>query len=340
MVDTSSHHRSAPPINQEASAPVSVGRVIACVLTYNRKETALLCLQALLDQTRPVNEIVILDNGSTDGTKELLEREGFLARANLTFLRVEKNRGPAAGFAALFEAAYSRGCAWVWAMDDDVIPEPNALQELVGAYSANFSTPETVGFFASRVRSPDGQPNNVPDVDNREEGFAPPRWAELLDQGMVRVRFSTFCSILIPRSTMDRFGFPNADFFYGGEDIDYTLRVTRDIPGYLVGRSVATHLRAVSGKFHILTETDPGRIPLYYYYYRNQLYLRRAFLGRYALMRFVALGLYDTLRAVRRGRIGRKMSVTMLRGLLAGFFFHPSSHAASPKPTGKAAGSA
>ena len=49
----------------------------------------------------------------------------------------------------------------------------------------------------SRVCTPDGQPNNVPDVDNRQEGYAPPRWAELLSEGMVRVRFSTFNSFLI-----------------------------------------------------------------------------------------------------------------------------------------------
>jgi GT2 family glycosyltransferase len=331
MVNTSSLHQSGdtqsglPRTAPEVAGQRPIGRIFACVLTYNRKETALTCLQALLEQTRPVDEIVVFDNGSTDGTKEFLEHKGFIARANFTFLRVEKNRGPAAGFAALFEYAYSGGCGWVWVMDDDVIPEPNALEELVSAYSANFSTPETVGFLTSLVRSPDGQPNNVPDADNRQDGFAPPRWAEFLGQGMARIKFSTFCSILIPRSTIERFGFPSADFFYGGEDIDYTLRVTREVPGYLVGRSVVTHLRVVSGKFHILAETDPSRIPLYYYYYRNQLYLRRAFLGRYALARFIGSGLYDMLRAVRRGRIGRKMSATMLRGLVAGFFFHPSN---------------
>lgn len=318
-----------PSIEQEAVPQRPIGRIFACVLTYNRKETALTCLRALLDQTRPVDEIVVFDNGSTDGTKEFLEHAGFLARANFNFLRVEKNVGPAAGLAALFERAYSDGCDWVWAMDDDVIPEPDALEELVAAYSANLSEPETVGFLVSRVRSADGQPNNVPDIDNRQDGLAPPRWAELLAQGMVRVRFSTFNSILFPRSTIGKFGFPSADFFYGGEDIDYTLRITSEVPGYLVGRSVATHLRTVSGKFHILAETDPSRIPLYYYFYRNQVYLRRAFLGRYALVRFTGRGLYDAFRALARGSVGRNISVTILRGLVAGFFFSPF-HAAPP----------
>ena len=326
-MDARSRDRSeggASPVAQGVAEQRAIARVFACVLTYNRKETALTCLRALLEQTWPVDEILVLDNGSTDGTKEFLDQAGFLARANLTFLRIENNRGSAGGFAALFEYAFSRGCAWVWAMDDDVFPEPNALDELMRAYSANFSSPDNVGFLVSRVCTPDGQPNNVPDVDNRQEGYAPPRWAELLSEGMVRVKWSTFNSFLIPRSTIERCGFPSADFFYGGEDIDYTLRITREVPGYLVGRSLAIHLRAVSGKFHILAETDPSRIPLYYYYYRNQLYLRRVFLGRYDLVRFTVVGLYDALRAVRHGKIGRKMAATMLRGLVAGYFFYPA----------------
>ena len=140
-------------------------------------------------------------------------------------------------FTALFQHCYAEGCDWLWVMDDDVIPEPNALEELVSAYTTNFSTPESIGLLASYLRSSDGQPNNVPDIDNRQEGSAPPRWAELLGQGLVRIQFSTLCADFIPRSTMEKFGFPCADFYYGGEDIDYTIRITRERPSYLVGKS-------------------------------------------------------------------------------------------------------
>jgi GT2 family glycosyltransferase len=318
---------SSSTLNAHASKPV--GRVFAGVLSYNRKEIAAICLRALLGQTRPVDQVVVFDNGSTDGTKDYLEGEGLLAFENVSFVRVEKNQGPAAGFRALFQHCYAEGCDWLWVMDDDVIPEPNALEELVSAYTTNFSTPESIGFLASYLRSPDGQPNNVPDIDNRQEGFAPPKWAELLGQGLVRIQFSTLCADFIPRSTMERFGFPCADFYYGGEDIDYSLRVARERPSYLVGRSTALHLRAVTGKFHILTETDSKRISFYFYYYRNQLYLRRAYsyLGRYALVRFLILGIWDACLAAPRGKMGRAMSATVLRGLAAGIFFQPSRSA-------------
>src|SRR5687768_17179421 len=43
---------------QDAAAKGPIGRVFACVLTYNRKETAVICLRALLDQTWPVDRVV------------------------------------------------------------------------------------------------------------------------------------------------------------------------------------------------------------------------------------------------------------------------------------------
>ena len=130
----------------------AIGRVLACGLTYRiprgRKETALICLRALLEQTWPVDEILVSKTSALRmEPKEFLEQAGFLARANLTFLRIENNRGPAGGFAALFEYAFSRGCAWVWAMDDDVIPEPNALDELMRATTAQTFPRRTMSAF-------------------------------------------------------------------------------------------------------------------------------------------------------------------------------------------------
>jgi dTDP-4-dehydrorhamnose reductase len=282
----------------------------------------LTCIEAILAQSRPPERILILDNGSTDGTREFLEQKGLLNNPVLTCVRTETNSGPAGGFNALFRRAYAMGCGWVWVMDDDVIPEPSALEELIKAYATCFRRPEEVGFIVSRVVTPDGQPNNVPDVDAHQDAHNPPKWAHLLHYGMVKIRFSTFCSDLIPRTTIDKFGFPCADFFYGGEDVDYTLRVGKERPGYIVGTSQATHLRAV-GISHPLNETNPGRISLYFYLYRNQVYLRRSQMGWKMFALFVFVSLRDVVRVLFKGPLGAAMSKTMLRGILAGLTFEP-----------------
>jgi len=46
--------------------------VCAVVVTYNRKELLLECLEAIRKQTRPVQGIYLIDNASTDGTPKLL----------------------------------------------------------------------------------------------------------------------------------------------------------------------------------------------------------------------------------------------------------------------------
>ena len=52
--------------------------ICAVVVTYNRKELLIECLEALLKQTRQLDGIYIIDNSSKDETPELLKEKGFL----------------------------------------------------------------------------------------------------------------------------------------------------------------------------------------------------------------------------------------------------------------------
>ena len=52
--------------------------VCAVVVTYNRKNLLLECLEAIRKQTRPVDAIYIIDNASTDGTPEVLKENGYI----------------------------------------------------------------------------------------------------------------------------------------------------------------------------------------------------------------------------------------------------------------------
>ena len=71
-------------------------RVCAVLVTFNRKTLLRTCLNSLLKQTRPIDQILIVDNASSDGTPELL-REEF---PQLPLLRLDRNTGGAGGFSA------------------------------------------------------------------------------------------------------------------------------------------------------------------------------------------------------------------------------------------------
>ena len=52
--------------------------VCAVVVTYNRKNLLIECLEALRKQTRPIQGIYLIDNASSDGTPELLFEKGYI----------------------------------------------------------------------------------------------------------------------------------------------------------------------------------------------------------------------------------------------------------------------
>ena len=105
--------------------------VTAVVVTFNRKEFLSECLDGLLRQTHPVGHIVIIDNASTDGTAEFLSTAGYLKLDKIEYIRLATNTGGAGGFHEGVKRAYEYGAEWIWMMDDDVEPVPNALQTML-----------------------------------------------------------------------------------------------------------------------------------------------------------------------------------------------------------------
>lgn len=304
----------------------SIGHVVALIVTFNRKELVCKCLASCLSQTEPPDRVFIFDNGSTDGTKDYLQTQGFLSRPDITYFAVQTNIGPSAAFDRLFHLAWEAGCDWVWVMDDDVVPSPNALQELKAAYIENFTRPDDVGLLASAIVDSQGRANNVPEIDLRKQPGQAPEWGHMLARGLVKIRWSTLVSVLIPRSTFARFGSVNTEFYSAGDDIEFTLRITAARPAYLVGPSIVTHLRKISGVYNLLNETDPDRMRSHFrYHIRNSIYIRRKYYSIIRTLLYIAMLLTQTVQAIRI-KEHRWLRVRMfLFGIISGIFFRPNA---------------
>ncbi|MEA2272653.1 MAG: rhamnopyranosyl-N-acetylglucosaminyl-diphospho-decaprenol beta,3/1,4-galactofuranosyltransferase, partial [Solirubrobacteraceae bacterium] len=72
--------------------------VQAVVVTYNRRALLLECLEGIARQTHPVAGVLVVDNASTDGTREALERSGVADRLRIDYLRLARNGGGSEGF--------------------------------------------------------------------------------------------------------------------------------------------------------------------------------------------------------------------------------------------------
>ena len=107
-------------------------RVVAVVVTYNRRDLLLESLAAVHGQTRAPDAVIVVDNASTDGTAAAV-RDRFPGRR---LAELARNTGGAGGFAYGLALALADGADLVWLMDDDTVPEPGALRALLDARDA------------------------------------------------------------------------------------------------------------------------------------------------------------------------------------------------------------
>lgn len=119
--------------------------VCVATVTYNRKEYLLRLLNALSEQTHQINTIYIVDNHSEDGTMEMLFKQGIIVineTSQSDFWGVWKgirinyhyndiNSGGSGGFEHVFKMASANQHDFLWAMDDDVLPEKDCLEILL-----------------------------------------------------------------------------------------------------------------------------------------------------------------------------------------------------------------
>lgn len=298
--------------------------VWAVVVTWNRRELLEQCLEHLESQTQPCDRILVVDNASDDDTAELLATWAD----RVLMLRLSSNTGGAGGFNAGIRRAVEAGASRVWLMDDDVLPAPEALAELLQAEADLTAEGVEAAFLCSMVRTSDDDLTNTPEIDGRRNRLGYAAWGERLERGLLPVRQATFVSLLIRRSAVMRHGLPLAPMFIWGDDTEYTLRLSKDRPGWLVGASRVEHVRAASGWLSIETEEDPRRQGLHRLLTRNVILAKRRHEGRGAALRYGASRLRIAGRLAGRGRWRRAGLV--LGGVWDGVWFDPEVERCGP----------
>lgn len=237
-------------------------RVIAVVVSYNRRELLLEALAAVQAQKRAPDAVIVADNASTDGTATAV-RAAFPA---VRLAELGANYGGAGGFAYGMAQALADGADLIWAMDDDTVPEPGALAALLDARACYPGRAPAI--LASSVVWTDGRPHpmNTP----RPKPFAPkPEREAAAACGCVPVRSASFVSILVDAAACRRRGLPRADFFLWNDDFEFTTRLMRGNIGLLCPASLVVHKTKYFGG----TNVDPGE--RFFYEVRNKVWTLR-----------------------------------------------------------------
>jgi glycosyltransferase involved in cell wall biosynthesis len=135
--------------------------VTAIVPTYNRAELLGECLSSLLSQTLPPETILVVNDGSTDRTPEILDRFD----AHISVIEQENSGKSVALNRALAECSAD----YVWICDDDDVADPAGLEALKSGLDVHPQAPFAYGRF-QRFRDVDGKHSfEEPGFFGREE---------------------------------------------------------------------------------------------------------------------------------------------------------------------------
>jgi GT2 family glycosyltransferase len=204
----------------EAAARARVGPISAVVCNYQGEQYLGACLDALRAVGDALDEIVVVDNGSTDGGPALVESR----YPDVRLLRLGANRGPAAARNAGMRAARNR---WVLAVDNDAEVAPGCVERLVAALEAR---PDAV---AAQPRSLIAEDPTVVHYDGGSfhyagllslRNFYRPV-AEAEGAGIVDVDGFVSVCVLLDRDVVLGVGGYDEEFFILFEDYDLSLRL-------------------------------------------------------------------------------------------------------------------
>ena len=264
-------------------------RIATIIVTYNRKNLLLECVQSVLAQSTPLTSIYIINNNSTDGTIEFLQTNGILKNKLIKLINLTKNIGGAGGFNLGIQIAYQDGCDYMWLMDDDTIALPSTLEKLFKVYQLLEN--ENIGFVCSHVEWIDQTPHkmNIPHIKLTIQEYPFNYFAKY---NYFLIKSCSFVSVLISRYTILYAGFPRAEMFIWGDDLEYFTRISQmKFLGVYVPESIVIHKTHKNENDNIFT-LDEKNLWKLSYSVRNNLYIIKKYDGFYAFIKKIFLNLF------------------------------------------------
>lgn len=232
-------------------------KIAVVVVTYNRLALLKECIEGIQKQTQPFEKLIIVNNGSTDGTSE------YLQSIENHYIQIihQENVGSAGGFHTAIKTAYEQGFDWIWMMDDDVEAKSNCLENLLKYKEVSKCLHPLKHQLTGESCVWEHYYNPF-----KGESFGLDNISFKNGKDICFVNVGCFEGMLIHRSVIDKIGFPNPDYFIFGDDLEY---------GFLA--SLHTNVSYIKDALLIRKKRKEDEKPTllsYYYYLRNRHLLR------------------------------------------------------------------
>lgn len=206
------------------------------VINFNGKHFLNGCLTSLMNQTYPLTEVILVDNGSSDGSVEFVEEK-------FVFVRIVKNETNLGLTGACNIGIKETRCDLVTLISNDVVLEKTCIEQLVRTITSSetvgivggnivlFTNPKIVQSFPSRFLPSCRLPWTAIPVKTRSE----------LAHG-IETDIIGLCVMMIKRELIEKIGPISKDYFMYFNEDDFSLKAKR--AGYLlllVPTAVARH---------------------------------------------------------------------------------------------------
>ncbi len=199
--------------------------VYIIVLTWNGKEDTIECLNSLKKVIYDNFKLLVVDNASSDGTKEEVQKqfsdvEYILNATNLRF---------AGGNNVGIEYALSKNADYTLLLNNDTTVDPNFLAELVTTAESDnqigivgpkmyyYNEPHRIWYAGGKIEWWKGWISHigVREIDNGQ-----------YDQTK-GTDFVSGCCILVKREVVEKVGMLDTAYYIYGEDVDWCARASR-----------------------------------------------------------------------------------------------------------------
>jgi GT2 family glycosyltransferase len=210
------------PDGRPGATATLAARVAAVVLSWNGRDDTLRCLASLAGVASSALDVVVVDNGSVDGSAEAVEA----AFPDIAVIRMERNAGFSGGVNVGIAAALEGGADMVLLLNNDMVVERDFLAPLVqaslqpGVAAACCQIlfadrPDRVWYAGASFHPRRGHHGrNIGFGKAPLPGTSPP----------YRVDCACGGAMLIPRAAIEEVGLFDEELFAYREDLDWSLR--------------------------------------------------------------------------------------------------------------------
>lgn len=214
-------------------------QITAAIVTYNRLNLLKNLITALQNQTYKISRIVVINNSSTDGTKEYLE-----TLSNVEVV-TQPNWGSSGGQFTSAKYCYETGSEWIWIMDDDILPKADTLENLI----------KNIDKKRIHVPMRINHDNSINTGDTLKLNFSNPFqsiWKKINDSNYPNTNEKSaegvsFEGPLFHRDLITDIGLPEFGFFIYADDTEFFVRaLKKGYKSYIITNAVLNRLLPIA----------------------------------------------------------------------------------------------